>query len=166
MKKLLLIIPIVIGCSHELRVYSDYDRDFNVHEFKTYNWPSQTDLESKNNPLYYNELNDKRIKNAVDIQLKAKGMERTVENPGLMVHYHIVVEDRTSVTTDPYGSYGPYWTRTGLIQYREGTLILDFMDSKTNSLVWRGWAVSIVDNNEIDEETLIRAITGILKKFK
>lgn len=164
----IFLLLVLFSCSNELRVYSDWDRDYDVNKFQTYSWPSRTDLESKNNPLFYNELNDKRIRNAVDIQLKAKGMTRVDENADLVVHYHIVVEDKTAVTTDPYGFYGPYWGRSSLYQYNEGTLIIDFMDRKSNSLVWRGWATSILDNNynEIREETLVKAVTGILEKFR
>ena len=164
----ILFLFVLFGCSNELRVYSDWDRDYDVRQFQTYGWPSRTDLESKNNPLFYNELNDKRIKKAVDIQLQAKGMKKVDENPELIVHYHIVVEDKTSVTTDPYGFYGPYWGRSSLYQYNEGTLIIDFMENKTNNLVWRGWATSITEDNssELSEETLMKAVTGILEKFR
>ena len=159
---------LLMSCSNELRVYSDWDRDYDINKFKTYAWASKTDMESKNNPLYYNELTDKRIKNIINTQLPPKGLALASENADIIVHYHIVVDDKTAFTTDPYGLYGPYWTRTGYYQYKEGTLIIDFMDSKTNNLVWRGWAVSIIDDNseEIREETLMIAITKILEHFK
>ncbi|MFM7430038.1 MAG: hypothetical protein ACKO1F_09080 [Flammeovirgaceae bacterium] len=45
-----------------MRVRSDYDKDINLNLYKTYSWLPVKEIESKNNPLVYNELTDKRIK--------------------------------------------------------------------------------------------------------
>lgn len=158
------------SCGPSIRVYSDYDRDYNIREFTTYLWASAEDIESKNNPLYYNELNDKRIKSSVDDILKNKGYKLVNENPSMVAHYHIIVEDYMEITTDPYGYYGPYWsrTRTYSYNYRQGTLIIDFMDSENKHLLWRGWAVSVLDEDNTSEKTevmLRTAIADILAKF-
>jgi hypothetical protein len=172
MKKVFsFLFLIASACSTQLRVYSDYDRDYSIREFTTYTWAGSKEIESKNNPLYYNELNDKRIKNAVNAQLENKGYLPTPDNPRLIVHYHIVVEDRTIVTTDPYGHYySPYWMRlqTNIYPYREGTLIIDLMDANTDNLIWRGWAVAVLENvyNTDQVEDLINtAVTRIFKDF-
>jgi hypothetical protein len=170
MKNLIWMIFFCLGCSQGLRVYSDYDREFNLNEFKTYQWASQKEIEVRNNPLYFNELTDKRIKAIADGQLTIKGLTLAENEPDVIIHYHIVVDDKFSVASDPYGIYGPYWmgSRGNVVQYKEGTLIIDIMDRKTSSLIWRGYAVSVIedDNEEITEEMLIKAIVKIFEQFR
>jgi hypothetical protein len=132
-----LALILVNACAPSMRVYTDYDRDYNIRDYPTYGWAEEIDIEAKNNPLYYNELTDKRIKNAVNAQLMAKGYTLTTETPDLILHYHIVVEDRTEIQSDPYGYYGPYWmrTRTYSYQYKLGSLIIDFMNASNKNLI-------------------------------
>ena len=171
MKNFVWLILLCVGCSSNLKIYTDYDRAFDLHSFKTYQWATQIDIEQTNNPLYYNELTDKRIKSISDKQLRMKGFSLTDADPDVIIHYHIVVSDRYSLATDPYGFYGPYWMRPGgnavLYLYKEGILILDIMDRKTNSLVWRGYAVSVIhdDRREISEATLNKAIIRIFQRY-
>jgi hypothetical protein len=173
MKTFLKILPallIVSSCSPSLRVYTDYDREFNIQKYPTYTWAEDKEIESRNNPLYYNELNDKRIKKAVNDQLSGKGYQLVSENPDVLIHYHIVVEDRSEIRTDPYGFYGPYWTRsrTYSYSYRQGTLIIDLMDASNKYLLWRGWAVSVMDQTYdlIETEVMItKAVIEIFEKL-
>jgi hypothetical protein len=156
------------ACSPTVRVYTDYDRDVQISNYTTYSWMSVRDIELKNNPLLYNELNDKRIKEAVNKELDEKGYKRLDANADFIMHYHIVVEDKTAVRTDPYGYYyGPYWTRSrvNVYPYREGTLIIDLMDVKTNNLAWRGWAVAVLEGNISDPETRTAMIQSAVHKI-
>ncbi len=173
--KYLPIYLIAVGilfaaCSAQMNVRSDYDREINLRQYKTYNWLSVKEIESKNEPLYYNELTDKRIKKAVDLQLRAKSIYKDSIAPALRVHYHIVVDSRASIRPANYGyAYGPYWMRNQMdsYSYREGTLIIDLMDAKNNNLVWRGWASSVLNDNDIDlsETKITEAVLKILQQF-
>jgi hypothetical protein len=169
MKKLFWIIFLLgISCSSVTRVYYDHDRDFDLRQYHSYQWAPQANIEAHNNPLFYNELNDKRIKRTVDAQFNAKGFLLVSQSPEIILHYHIIVDDKVTTVMEPYGLYGPYWSRPGsqIYGYQEGTLILDVMDAKTNSLAWRGWAVSVVDDDgQIREQTLANAIVKILEQF-
>jgi hypothetical protein len=165
----LSMLAILAGCSPQIRVYSDTDPDYDLWSYQTFNWGATVEIEKGNNPLHYNELNDKRIKAAVNDQMTKRGYQLTSENPDLIAHYHIIVEDQ-SILTEPYGyRYGQYWLRmqTNVYTYKEGTLIIDLMDKKTNNLIWRGWAVSAVDGvNPKKVDGLIKtAVTRIFKKF-
>jgi hypothetical protein len=156
------------GCS-TMKVYSDFDRDLSVRKYSTFGWTDNKQLETKNNPLYYNELNDKRIKNDVAVQMKNNGYQFDSENPQLKVHYHIVLEDRTAINPEPFGTYGQDWLdrNVNVHEFREGTLIIDLMDTKTNNLVWRGWAVNFLDEDKPDqiEQQFNNAIKKIFEKF-
>ncbi len=175
MKAKLFILSIstsllLVNCSNQIRVRSDYDKDVNLTTYKTYAWLPTKEIESKNNPLLYNELTDKRIKKAVDLQFQAKGIPNTEVSPDFLVHYHIIIENRSTVRSTPYGyNYSPYWMRNQLdvYQYQEGTLIIDLMDAKNNNLIWRGWASEVLNNNdpELTEKEIAEAVYSILKQF-
>jgi hypothetical protein len=164
------ITLLIASCSNEIRVTTDYDREVNLKLYKTYSWLPVKEIESKNNPLVYNELTDKRIKKAVDMQFQVKGIQFTTDNPDLRVHYHIIVDNRSAVRPAAYGYYySPYWMRNqyDVYQYREGTLIIDLMDSKNNNLIWRGWGTEVLNTNDIDltEAVINDAVFKILKEF-
>lgn len=167
---MLILIFLALGCSPQIRVYSDHDPAYEVKNFNSFDWGQKVDIEKNNNPLLYNELTDKRIKTAVIEQLTNRGYSRSEVNPDLIIHYHIVVDNQSMVSTEPYGyNSGPYWmrTRTNVYSYRQGSLIIDLMDPKTNTLVWRGWATADLNTITPDqaEETIQRAIAKIFKRF-
>ncbi len=166
----IFFILALAACSPEIRVYSDHDPDYHVRDFSTFDWGQKSSIEANQNPLHYNELNDKRIKSAILKELSSRGYSRTEADPDLVIHYHIIIDDQSVVTTEPFGYfYGPYWMRmrTHVYSYREGTLIIDLMDPKTNNLVWRGWATAAIDvmTQEQTEEMINRAVAKIFRRF-
>ncbi len=165
---LLVIAWLFVSCGTTSQVFTDYDRTANLNEYQTFGWQPTTNIEARNNPLYYNELNDKRIKTAIAKQLESRDYQFS-EDAEMVIHYHIILEDKTVMRTDPYGYYGPYWMRTevSVYEYREGTLIIDFMDADTNSLVWRGWITSFLKNSDPNnmEESIDKAVRMIFAEY-
>lgn len=165
----LILLAAISACSSEIVVRTDFDRSVSVQKLTEYAWLAQHDIESRNNPLLYNELNDKRIKDEVNRQLTAKGYVLSEAAPKFLVHYHITVEERSVVRPEEFGyTYGKYWLehRTDLIRYAEGTLIIDIMDATNCALLWRGWATSVLDDSRVmNEELLMRAVRDIFKRF-
>lgn len=71
----------------------------------------------------------------------------------------------------PYG-YGRYgmWagaprTYTDISQYTEGTLTLDFVDTKTQKLVFRGIGTGTVSDPETNAERIKEAVEKIVQNF-
>lgn len=173
MARIFIIFLIALnGCSPEIRTYSDSDKQYPVDRYRTYNWAEQSKAEWQSKPLYYNELTDKRIKVAVDDALVAKGYLYAGQNADLTLHYHIMVEDRSTLTADPYGDFSAAsWLEPGksIFQYREGTLILDVVNTKSQALIWRGWAVAALEVVLYDmknKDTIIKSvIVKIMQRF-
>jgi hypothetical protein len=166
-----LVFLYCTSCGTTLQVFSDRDSAFKPADYKTYSWLDVRNIESRNtDPRYYNELTDKRIKSAVDRELQARGFVLSTGGAQLQLHYHIIVEDKTSIQAEPFGMwYGEFWRGKTITtyRYREGTLIIDMMDGKTNQLVWRGGATDVVTEKAMkDPETAIGSgIREIFKKF-
>ena len=53
--------------------------------------------------------------------------------------------------------------------YDAGTLLLDFIDTRTNTLAWRGWAEGsldgVIDDQQWMEKTLDEAVESILERL-
>lgn len=165
----ILLVFLSFSCSEKIRVYTDKDSSRDLQSFSTYNWATIKNLETDNNPIFYNELNDKRIKEEVNSQLQAKGYNLQEENPQLVVHYHIVIKNEI-VQRDMANFYhGARWIEADRSSYsfQEGTLMIDLMDAATDELIWRGYAVSVLNEYrpDISAETLREGIIKIFAKF-
>jgi hypothetical protein len=161
----ILLILWLAACSDQITVRTDSDESVKIATYPTFTWLSKEAIEERNNPLYYNELNDKRIREAVVAEMTAKGYAAVTDKPRLKVHYHIVIEDKTQVRSD---AYSPYWIKSerDVYTYREGTLIIDLMDGENEMLLWRGWAISALsDTDQMSEELIRKAVAKIFAKF-
>jgi hypothetical protein len=145
----------------------DFDRSANFSAFKTYAWVRGTNLND--------ELNHKRIINAVDTQLAGKGLAKVEAgaNPDVLVAYHATFDKDLQINGFSSG-FGPYRfgaTRTGSARVEEivvGTLAVDMVDAKTKMIVWRGMATKEVDvkaSPDKREKNINRAAEKIFKNY-
>jgi hypothetical protein len=139
----------------------DHDADFSKH--KTYVW-----IESKNPG---SELAAKRMVAAIESQLLAKGLQKAQgSDADLSVVYNVGAKERVSVQGYDYG-YGRYRWGGGTVRYdtttyTEATVVVDLVDAKTHSLVWRGTASDTVsDKPEKNEKKIQKAAEKMFKKY-
>ncbi|CAG5017888.1 hypothetical protein DYBT9275_05867 [Dyadobacter sp. CECT 9275] len=167
-----LLVILATACSPEIQTYSAYDKNINVAQFQTYQWSKPVQTDGERYPFYYNEINEKRIKAAVNDLLAVRGYVLTDSSAELRLDYTITVEDRSVFLPDPYGYM--YWghymrPRPDIFNYREATLAIDVLDSSNGHLLWRGWAVGalevvIYEGSDIDV-VIKSAIAKIFKDF-
>jgi hypothetical protein len=164
-------VLLVAGCS-SVSVSHDFDRQTDFANLRTYGWISAPESTSENvqRELEKNSLVEGRVKMAVNRQLAAKGLRETTQDPDFLVAFHTGVQDKTDVQSWGYG-YG-YWGMRGggvsTIHYQEGTLILDFIDPKSDNLIWRGVGKKVVSEKttpEKSEKVINQAVEEILKKY-
>lgn len=150
---------LLLGCANQIFVQTDYDRSVDLSKLNKYRWLDNTSVEEVNLPLDFNTKREENLKRAVNKQLKAKGYTLSDEGAMILVHYFIVIENKTAIRTEPFGYfYTPYWEMSSAeaVRYQEGTLIIDLMDSRTCTLLWRGSAMSVLDENNTMTDDLIR----------
>ncbi len=173
-----LMMVLALGCASSIDIKHDYDKSQDFSALKTYDWfPQPTIIPGDARTAQERSgLVAKRIKDAVDSELRAKGLKKDSRNPNFLIVKHLGFDDKINVTDYgySYGAYGHYYGgawggRTiDVYQYTEGTLILDFIDTKTKQLIWRGAATGTVDPDrprEEREKRLNKAIAKILAKF-
>ena len=147
----LLIISIIAlsiaGCATSPKVISNADTSVNFSNYKSYGFFETLSTDKAN----YESMESNLLKVSVAKQLERRGFVYT-ENPDLLVNFYIHTEEKIRSRTTPtmgggyYGGGGPYYDTWGghggyetrIDQYTQGTLNIDFVDAKRESLVWEG----------------------------
>jgi hypothetical protein len=121
---------------------ADLEPSYDFTQYTSYAWdqPDERpigDPRLDNNPFFVHRLHA-----AIHWELATRGIEYNREAPMLMVHHHAVVRDRVEVyEAEPNtGQISEYGEGTQVIQYEEGTFLVDIADARTGEIMWRGWA--------------------------
>jgi hypothetical protein len=121
----------------------DFDALADFSKFRTYTWV-------RGNPVP-DELNHRRIVQAIEAQLSLKGLSKADANgnPDVLVAYHASFDTDLQISAIATG-WGPYrWGGgNGVARAQEvlvGTLAVDIVDARTKNIVWRAMASSDLD---------------------
>lgn len=146
----------LVGCATPLAMNVDYDKGANFAALKTYNWMPPTGNAAANDLLV------KRTKSAVDSQLQAKGRAMSADNPDFLIAMELSGKTTYGGSVGAGVSVGIPVGRAGSIsvgggrstprEKREGTLVLEFVDPKTKSLLWKGTASGAVNPGATPEQ--------------
>jgi len=170
------------GCS-TLRVRTDYDKEFDFSQLSTFAWleppvrsePETSPMDDLVDPFAKNSILDKRVRQAVERELLARGYQQGGDGRSeFQLRYFVILKVRMKIRSHSRGYYGyygrPYGYGAGVgdvssYNYKEGTLILDVIYSKTNMLTWRGWAVGVNREGYYTDEKVAEAVKQILDRF-
>ena len=158
----------LVSCS-SVRVNSDYDKNVNFSQYKTYAFHK-----SGVDKAEISDLDKKRILRAIDAQLTTKGFTKS-ETPDLLVNIFTKERERVDVTQYNAGwgygwGYGwnPYFWggRTFVTTSTEGTLYIDLIDAKNKELIWEGMGTGYLtqDTNKKDER-INEFVSKIIAEF-
>lgn len=120
------------------------------------------------------------MRDSLRAEMAAKGIREASsgKKADLAIARHVFLQEKVSVQqyTDwgyysgawPY-SYGTYrmWagaprTFTDVRQYSEGTMILDFVDSRTGKLVFRGTGTAVATDPQANSKKIQKAVEKIV----
>lgn len=156
----------LIGCSG-IEVATDYNREWDFAPYRTYDWAAQKVPELRD-PLIDTSLLENRVKRAVEREMSTKGYSQSVEEPDILIAYHIGQQSQVDVSRCGYHyPTSPHcWGReVETYAYTEGTLVLDFIDYESEELIWRGTATSAIHDPEKVEETINEVVKKMLAKY-
>jgi len=142
-------------------VQTDYDRNFNLANLKTYGFYQQE--RGPRDPLAASPINDRRIHDALIAQLNVNGLTSS-ETPDFLISYFVSTKTGLDIQDNRYG----WFQRRGSLnveQVTEGTLVLVFVDTATKQEVWRGYATATINPKNLNED-VNKAVTKLVQKFK
>ncbi|MGB6154127.1 MAG: DUF4136 domain-containing protein [Pricia sp.] len=181
----MLMILFLSSCS-SVQVLSDYDRDANFTEYKSYAF-YKTGIDK----VQISDLDKKRILRAIEDEMSKRGFTKS-ENPDLLVSIFTKEKEEVDIYNNwgggfgwggwggwgwggwgPGFGWGPGWgggwgggafasTRT------EGSLYIDLIDTDTKELVWQGKGVGNlgnIENIEKKEERIREFVAEILMQY-
>jgi hypothetical protein len=154
----------------------NFAQGVNFSIYKTYEWVDISGAGASNSFL------DAQIKQAINAQLAAKGFTKTNQGAQLYVAYQVSFAHEKEIKQymrGGAGGRGPGWEyfcsfgamyggptlsveNNATIQF--GNLVLDFYDSASKDLLWRG-NVSKAFNSAHQKQTLDKAAAKLLKSF-
>ena len=165
----MLVALAVNGCA-PIRVHSYLQRGVDFQQYRTYAWGPADGLSTGDPRLDNNRFFSERVAMAVDQQLASRGFEKRESGAAdVLIHMHARLDQRIeSCTID--GEYRRYdISDCRPFVYDAGTLLLDFVDTGTNQLAWRGWSegtlVGAIDNHDWMEATIDDAVAKILARL-
>jgi hypothetical protein len=150
------------------QVKTDYDRNANFSQYKTYSWEKVRTLDS----LWVD-----RIKDAVNRSLAAKGWTQ-VESGGQVAIVAVEMTKNQQTLNTFYDGFGGGWgwrrfggggfgdATTTTENYKVGTLVVDLFDAKSKNLIWRGSASdTLSDKSEKNIKNLDRVVQKMFDHF-
>lgn len=165
---LLFLVGILLaGCS-TLQTVSDYDKGTDFKPYKSFSFYDKG-LER----LRLNDLDKRRLMAAVETTLNQKEFTKS-DNPDFLVNLVVVARERVDhYGPGFYGGWGfgwgwPFWGggRNYVNEYKEGTIIIDFLDPVKKSLFWHGKGAGFnLDSYHKRTERLQKGVDEILAQY-
>lgn len=174
MKKLILLLSflaVLSGCSNRLYLSADFDKEADFGTYSTFSMAPDLEKAGKGYPMFDNELNRRRIKDAIISEMKLKGLTYTDTDPDLLVDFHISIESSSMeyIVHDYHPARFRYWTTSNLTSYtvKKGALIIHLTDEETSQLIWQGvGSKNLSEVAPIDMEAKItETVKAILKRY-
>jgi hypothetical protein len=166
------ILGMSVSACATMMVSSHTRRDIEVAQYRTFDWGPPDALPTGDPRLDANPFFHDHMQGAVERQLAARGIELSSSGaPDLLIHYHANVTQRVDVNRiDPqYGNCYGEDCRVRVMEYEAATLVLDVVDSRTNRVVWRGWAqdsfVGVIDHPDRLQRMIDTAVERMLDRF-
>lgn len=160
-----------VGCA-TLNVSSHVERSINFEQFVTYGWEAADPLPTGDPRLDNNAFFVDYLTGAIEKQLAARGYRPATDTPpDLLIHYHANVSQRFEVhgvQPNTYPNCSPN-CEPAIVEYEEGTIVIDLVNAATGKLVWRGWAQDnfrgVIDNQDVMRDQIARSVDHMFRQL-
>ena len=177
MKKTLKVLPflallILVSSCSSVRVATDYDKNANFGEYKTFAF-FKTGIDKAE----ISDLDKRRILRAIETELLAKGFTKS-KNPDLLVSLFTKSQQRVDVYNNSWGmgswgwgGFGPGWgwgwnNQPTVSTRTQGVLYVDLIDSSKKELIWQGMGTGYLSRNMEKKEARIKEfVSKIMEKY-
>jgi hypothetical protein len=166
---LIAVVALAGGCATTMNVSSHTDRSVDFARYGTYDWGPAGALPTGDPRLDKDPFFKDVLQGAVEKSLAARGLALGQgDEADLLIHYHASVSERLDVNqADSTLGYCPGEDcRSMATRYEAGTIVVDFVDTRSNRVVWRGWIQdrleSLIDDRERMAERIGEGVTRML----
>ena len=179
----LAALAVIVGSCSSTRYIVDHDTRHEFNNYSSYAWfQLASPPDQAKPPTEANTILTRRSRWAIDGELVKKGLKSAeVGDADFLVTYSLVLQSRMvmyhtgwSMPMGGWGrwgyggwGYGMGWSggRSSLETYTEGTIVVDVLDTKTRTLVWRGIAENAFRKPNPDDEKVKKIVAKVLLDF-
>jgi Domain of unknown function (DUF4136) len=156
-----------------VRVGQDYESQTEFSRYKSFGW-AVVPQEKAGASSWGSPFTTKRIQAAVESFLVKNGYAKSSDGkPDFLVNVHLTAVKMVDVDRSWEGGPGRRYLgdsafETVIIEYDEGTVIIDFLDAATKTLFWRGTGTRRIDYSSSPQkiaDTTNRWVSEILKQY-
>ncbi|HBK72170.1 MAG TPA: DUF4136 domain-containing protein [Flavobacteriaceae bacterium] len=175
-KLLPLVILFIVSSCASVRVSSDYDREIDFNQFKTFAF-----YKKGIDKVDISDLDKRRILRAIESDLLAKGFTKS-KTPDVLVNIFTKSREKINVYNNNYlgwypwyyGGFSPFGMGfnqgafNNVSRSTEGTLFIDLIDANKKELAWQGMgtgALASSKNISKKEERIKEFVTEIMAKY-
>ena len=165
------------SCSSTMKIESDYDKEANFDNFKSYHLVRPGDM-TTGYPQSFDPAKQQNLENAIIKEMETRGYT-WAEDADLQVSYYVKVDNNTRYSSLSYGvgsSIGVgYWGYYGGYSYgmleisaissKEGSLLINIVDKKSNKLVWYGTGTEALKGDTDDPAFLQNIVHTIFNNY-
>ena len=168
----LALCAALASCAPSIKVTQDYDPAAQLTGLRTWAWQAGVAQPTTRDPRLDGPV-VARVKSALEAGLAANGFTPAAspEAADFTVAYYLAIDQKLDVRS-MYAGYGGYWgggrARTVVDQYEVGMLIVDFINPKTDTAIWRGTAQSRINESRdpAERQALVQtAVDKLLAQF-
>ncbi len=167
---------IVTSCANKgMKVVTREDGEASLSEYSTYAWLSDKEnipsvfafIGPYETLVFNNESSQKMIKEAIELQLEARGFAKDERNPDMLINFD-VLEGETELRKyildngQDYLGFGPRSESVQMIPVDKGTVLINFLDSKSGNQIWQGYASGALEERDIENMTAIQEKVGAI----
>jgi hypothetical protein len=173
------VLGILCACS-SYSVKYDFDPHASFAAYKTYDWYAASAKAQGKSDGVANPIMDRRVRRIVEREFAARGYKlQEAGDPDFLLTYYPVYRNRLVQTYTGMGpgwgygwgrpwGYGPALGFAEVQAYREGSIVLEVVDNKSNQLVWQAvadGALTAIEDPQDAEEQVTDAVKKMLEKF-
>lgn len=174
MKKCFLFVLLLASCAATKVSHTESAAGVDFSSYKTFDFYK---LQASGDTISANfKSSTALLQNAITTELEKRGYKRAENNPDMLINIGIVVEEKIqtremNLRTDPpmyIGQRNYKWEskeiETG--RYRDGTMTLDIVDSKKNTMMWTGVVEGIIpEKTEKLQTTVDKGVAELFKRY-
>ncbi|HHS14115.1 MAG TPA: DUF4136 domain-containing protein [bacterium] len=156
------------SCS-SIHVSVQYDEEVDFRQYRTFRFERPRARTAARKPAE-NPLFTKEVMSEIRPILESRGFHETDpgEEPDFLVVFYALVRNRRDWVAPTYrvGRWGRvHRTSPGhVVHYKEGTLVIDIVDSRKKELIWQGIGKGLLDRNQ-PAGSLVNAVRKVLEGF-
>lgn len=159
------------GCA-TLNVSSHIERGADFAQFRTWDFGPADALPTGDPRLDNNPFFKDYLEGAIGTHFEKGHYTRVASGgtPDLLVHYHANISKTFDVNgIDSQYGYCYDNCEPRVIEYELGSIVIDVVNTRTNKVVWRGWAQGaidgMIDNQDLLKKRVNTSVDRMMERF-